>query len=376
MKKILYIVSTLNNSGPTNQLYNIIKYLDRSQFEPNLITLSPESVDSRWTDYEKLGVNLYSLNLSRIVGVFLGKIRLSKKIYEIGPDLLHTQGIRSDMLSASLEVRIPRVATIRNFPQHDYTMTYGKSQSMFMLWKHPRAWKKLDLCVGVSEAVSKNLADQFDICDVETVPNGVDTEIYQKVSQADKIELRRNLKLSESADIWVSSGHLSERKDPLLIIATWKEIFANDPASHLIFIGDGSVRGECETASADCPNIHFCGRVSNVSDYLQASDYFISASKAEGLPNAVLEAIACGLPVVLSDIAPHREIWGMSPDIGELFDLGDKESLKSAFNLMKEKNADTQYEATQSLVEEKLSAQVMSKCYQSIYKRLISGEAQ
>src|SRR5690606_9558118 len=102
MKTILYIVSTLKRSGPTNQLFNIIIYLDRSVFEPVLITLSPEPEDSRWQDYQSLGVQMHSLNLSRLGGLFFAKSNLEKLIKKIQPDLIHTQGIRADFLISKL----------------------------------------------------------------------------------------------------------------------------------------------------------------------------------------------------------------------------------------------------------------------------------
>ena len=50
-QKILYVVSTLQQSGPTEQLYNVIQHLDKRVFEPHLITLSKEPADSRWNAY-------------------------------------------------------------------------------------------------------------------------------------------------------------------------------------------------------------------------------------------------------------------------------------------------------------------------------------
>ena len=65
----------------------------------------------------------------------------------------------------------------------------------------------------------------------------------------------------------------------------------------------------------------------DVLPYLQAVDYFISASSDEGLPNSVLEALATGLPVLLSDIPSHREILERTHNSGVFFDPKVPQSL-------------------------------------------------
>lgn len=373
MRKIIYIVSTLKRTGPTSQLFNLIKYLDRSKFEPYLITLSPEPADSRWRDYEALGVQLYSLNLSRLSGVFVGKKQLGKLIDKIQPDLIHTQGIRGDVLSSGFLGNIPKICTVRNIPQKDYPMTYGKHVAGLMLWQHKRAMRKLTLCVGVSRAVSENLQRCFSLDNVSTVKNGVDTELYNPASKLEKEVLRKRLDLPQEGSLWISSGHLSARKDPLFLIDAWKRPGHADQKSHLIFIGSGLLDAECRAAAEGCENIHILGRVANVADYLKACDYFVSASQAEGLPNAVLEAMACGLPVLLSDIEPHKEIVAMSEKSGLLFRLGDEKSFQEAFERLCDDEREMRSSAALSLVNDSLSASIMSTNYQKIYKELIEG---
>ena len=68
--------------------------------------------------------------------------------------------------------------------------------------------------------------------------------------------------------------------------------------------------------------------IGHVQEYLGASNYFISASLAEGLPNSVLEAMACGLPCILSNIPPHVEIHEMNKDSSLMFDIKDVKGLR------------------------------------------------
>ena len=115
-KKILYIVSTLKSSGPINVLFNLIKYLNRDSFEPFILTLSPEPKNSSLSRFQKLGVRVHSLNLSRVQGFIIGKYALKRFVEEHCPDVVHTHGIRADMLSAQCLQPYKRVSTIHNYP--------------------------------------------------------------------------------------------------------------------------------------------------------------------------------------------------------------------------------------------------------------------
>ena len=372
MKKILYVVSTLKRSGPTNQLYNLVKHLDRNLFDLHLITLSAETEDSRWKDFENLGVNLYSLNLSRIKGFFLAKKKVKCLIQKIKPDLIHTQGIRADVMSSQMNLRIPKLCTVHNYPQQDYVMRYGKLQGLAMLKAHLHALKKIDLCVGVSKSVERNLNSNYHISNTTNIKNGVDTELYHVVSYKQQIVLRNKLKLPKDAKLWVSSGHLSELKDPLFLIENWYSAFGNVNDFYLVLLGGGPLQEKCAEFSANMNNVLVKGRVTNVVEFLQASDYFVSCSKAEGLPMAVIEALGSGLPCILSDISPHAEIFETCSSPGALYELGDSGSFKSSLKKTLNFDYHEMQQAALNLIENNLSATVMANEYQAEYLKLLN----
>jgi len=372
VKKILYVVSTLKRSGPTNQLYNLVKHLDRNLFDLHLITLSAETEDSRWKDFENLGVNLYSLNLSRIKGFFLAKKKVKCLIQKIKPDLIHTQGIRADVMSSQMNLRIPKLCTVHNYPQQDYVMRYGKLQGLAMLKAHLHALKKIDLCVGVSKSVERNLNSNYHISNTTNIKNGVDTELYHVVSYKQQIVLRNKLKLPKDAKLWVSSGHLSELKDPLFLIENWYSAFGNVNDFYLVLLGGGPLQEKCAEFSANMNNVLVKGRVTNVVEFLQASDYFVSCSKAEGLPMAVIEALGSGLPCILSDISPHAEIFETCSSPGALYELGDSGSFKSSLKKTLNFDYHEMQQAALNLIENNLSATVMANEYQAEYLKLLN----
>lgn len=374
MIKVLYAVSTLKRTGPVNQLFNIIKNLDRRTFEPYLITLSSEPEDSKLSDFESLDLPIICLNLSRAKGFFLAQKRIETLIDDIKPDLIHTQGFRADVLSSKLKTPAPKVATIRNYPQNDFVMTYGNLVGRLMAKHQIVALRKIDICVGVSEAVSSNLKSNFSIENSIAIPNGVDEHTYKPVALSDKANLRRSLSLPIDPKIWIASGHLSARKDPLFLIEAWKSYFKSDDKNILIFIGDGDLAEECKKAIQGNQNILLLGRVQNVAEYLQAADYYVSSSKAEGLPNAALEALACGLPLLLSKIGPHEELITAETNIGKTYELGSKAAFHESCIALMNENYEEMRRSSIQIVNHKFSSVIMSENYQALYKHLLKGK--
>ena len=373
MKKqsILYAVSTLRRSGPTQQLLFLTKHLNQNDFKPFIITLSPEIEDSMITSFQELDIPIKTLGLSRLGGFVRGKTCFQEKIKEINPSILHTQGIRADMLASKQLNEIPKLCTIRNFPQYDYIMTYGKWWGKLMAFKHIRSLHKLDKVIGVSKSVTLNLYKKFNVTNVKTILNGVDNSFFAPRNNQRKY-LRKKLNLPETGNIWISCGHLSPRKDPLTLISAWGKQFENSESNHLVFVGSGSLKESCLVNSQGRKNIHLVGRVNNVVEYLNASDYFISASKAEGFPNTVLEAMACGLPVLLSSIPPHQEILELNSMVGEQFSPNSQAEFSEAIKKMLQLDYLKSSAACVKLIQENLSANKMSQQYQKVYHDLIN----
>lgn len=140
---------------------------------------------------------------------------------------------------------------------------------------------------------------------VTAVPNGVDTKRIDRV--------RAGAPTVPRADGFriVSVGRLIPIKNPKTLLRAFERF--DDPNSRLDFVGTGELGVEI-VASAEASGIgHRVKTVglvprNEVYRVLDASDLFVSASYGEGLPVAALEALACGVPAILSDIPPHREI--------------------------------------------------------------------
>ncbi|XHR85600.1 MAG: glycosyltransferase family 4 protein [Gloeotrichia echinulata GP01] len=373
MFRILYIVSDLRFCGPNKEVFDIIKNLNRDKFEPVVLTISQNPKDSMVKNFQEIGVTVKSLYLSRFMTFLQGKSYFQNALEQIKPDIIHTQNLRPDLLTSKTFYDVPKICTIRGiFPQH-YKIDHGRLLGEFMTFLHMNSIRRLDKVIAVSHAVGKNLCETFSLPNVEVIRNGVDTSLYLPVTKSQKMKLRNNLALPESAKVWISSGHLSSRKNPLALILAWRKVFGNSNSNHLVFIGNGPLQESCRQMCMQTQNIHLVGHVKNVADYLNASDYYISASKAEGFPNAVLEAMACGLPVVLSAISPHQEIIQINPAVGKLFGLEGEEELTTAIQVMLDSNYLEASVACIELIRDNLNAHKTSQQYQDIYDGLLVG---
>jgi glycosyltransferase involved in cell wall biosynthesis len=356
--KILYIVSTLKRSGPTNQLFNLIKYLDRGNFEPQVITLSPEPTDSRWDDFVGLGVELDTLALSRIKGLFLAKRQLKKKIKRIKPDIIHTQGIRADSLMATVKPGCPWFLTVRNYPRHDYSMKFGTIQGRIMAHKHISVMRKCFHVIACSKNISQ-LLNRHKIM-AQSIQNGVELQKDSSQKAAKVANLPK--------PVFISVGSLIERKNMRFVIESFNQ-YAKNKSGSLVILGDGPQMQELSRLATE--RVCLLGNVTNIADYLFFSDYYISASYSEGLPNTALEALTSGLPLLLSDIPAHLEIKNESKHACVLFSLDEGPMvLADKMNRLDSLFADKAREDALRASREVFSAEIMSKKYQKLYKKL------
>lgn len=163
------------------------------------------------------------------------------------------------------------------------------------------------------------------------IANGVDIDRICPVPPERKRELQAHLGLPD-AQIITFTGRLVTEKGVDVLIAALPTLQQQVSNAHLVLVGEGDQRKALETQATKL-GVHavvtFVGLQDDVTPWLQASDVFVLPSYAEGLPVALLEAQACGLPCVGSDIDGTRQVVqnGVS---GRLVPTGDPVALAQA----------------------------------------------
>ncbi len=164
--------------------------------------------------------------------------------------------------------------------------------------------------LGISEAIG----DEYRGCGVPeekiaVINNGTDTGLFMPVAGEQRQALRQDLGLP---DAWIAAytGKLNQGKGLDFLLEVWKDFAAEHPEAHLVLVGSGSGNFLSQEDALRAyvsehglsDRVTFTGFVQNVHAYLQAADIFVFPSENESLSNALIEALACGVPCLASDI--------------------------------------------------------------------------
>jgi len=364
MIKIAYLVSTLKRCGPINGMYNIIKHLNKEKYQIFIITLSKEGSNTRIDDFIKLECEIVPIENGRLSGYLLNPLKVKKILQEKKIDLIHSRGIRGDLILEKLDLKIS-FSSVHNDMKKDYINTYGWFIGNVLIYFHLKALKKIKNKVACSSSLAKKYAEYG--IDMNFIPNGVDTQTFNKKNY-DKTKLRKKLTLPMST-IFIYTGNIVKGKNIVFILNYFFE--NSDKNDVLVLVGEGEEKKLYEEKYKS-PKIYFLGHKTNIVEYLAASDYYISASYSEGMPNSVLEAMSMGLPCFLSDIDQHKEVVRTSKELQNLVFRND-DSLDLSNRIIKTKKDEYSMlsEIAQEIAEKKFSSQSMSQLYECEYKKIL-----
>lgn len=366
---IAFLVTACKKSGPIEQMLSIFTYMDRDIFNPILVTLYDEPIDgtSQLQRYLDIGVNHVQVPLGK-KDILLGNTKeLKKKLDELNVDIVHALGVFPDF--ALSRMKYPgHVTTLRNYVYEDYPVKFGKILGTIMAKMHLYAMKRTNQTWTCSSSLAKKYKQELNL-EFPYIQNGVNVSNFTRPIVKQKEEMRKKLELPIDKRIYVYAGQFVARKDQkfLLELFTEEKMLKNHI---LLLLGDGADFLTLKEKYKNVNNIIMPGSVNNVNEYLQASDVYIASSKSEGLPNGVLEAMAVGLPVILSDIEQHKEVYEANQNIGVLYQIGNKKDCLHKILSLDENEQIICSDEAYKCAHEQFSAERMSRQYQNEYKRL------
>ena len=137
------------------------------------------------------------------------------------------------------------------------------------------------------------------------VPNGVDTALFQPAAGPCGSGLRASLGLAADVPLFGFVGRLSHEKGPELFVRCAQRVHDLQPAAHGVLVGEGPLRGELQAridrlGLGGC--VHLAGLHGDMPALYPQLDVLVSSSLSEAMPLAVMEAMACGLPVVATQV--------------------------------------------------------------------------
>jgi glycosyltransferase involved in cell wall biosynthesis len=255
----------------------------------------------------------------------------------------------------------------------------------------PKGWNPCRKLVnGVSRLTSAYLAISTEIVDelksqdiapdrIVALPNGVNTERFHPVTAEEQQQLKYKLGLPPDKKVMLFASRLIERKGYDIMLEAWRNIHLACPSTVLMLVGKGSPEAvhalEQLQQELGKDSIFYKGEVLDTAPYLQASDLFIFPSRQEGLPNALLEAMACGCACVASDIGGCSDLI-ISEKNGLLFPSGDPAGLVEAVKLMmsKSEQMETFGQKAYETVKANHDIAIIGKQLLQLYHNLLDGK--
>jgi glycosyltransferase involved in cell wall biosynthesis len=241
-------------------------------------------------------------------------------------DLLHVHGeIAAVLCLPSLAVR-PSVVTINGLHLVRRLDGWRRTLAEASLRLVVRAASRT-ICVGEAE-----LGEVESVVRVKDrlvlIRNGVG--LMPQPTPEERAAARAALELSATVAVGLSLGALDPHKEPVLVARAALDAARGGAPLVLLLAGEGPLRGELETIAlaGDGTVVRLVGFQSDVRGVLAAADFFVLASRREGLSFALLEAMSLGLPPVVSDAPGNPEVVG---DAGIVVPRGDVSGFRAAF---------------------------------------------
>jgi glycosyltransferase involved in cell wall biosynthesis len=301
--------------------------------------------------------------------------QMTAVLRQLRPDVVHTHTIAGLLYAgpAARAVGVPVVVHTEHLARLGIIPTLGRRLRLCLLMWLAARFAARFFCVSEETAAEIQAYHVVTRQKVYVVANGINTARFRERSQTGV--LRRFLGIPSGAPVIGTIGRLTEQKRQDLLIRAFARVRQQVPQAHLLLVGDGPCLGELHQLTArldvgEC--VHFTGYQAQRERYLQAMDLFVQTSQIEGMPLAVLEAWAAGVPVIGSRVKGLRDLID-DGRTGILSPFGDHAALAAALcRLLSDPGLARQLsEAARHRVESSFTASRMFADYQRHYFELL-----
>ncbi len=300
--KILHVVFSLEPGGMENGIVNVARRLPADEFEVHVCCLERGGAFVERLPHPENVVVLDKppgFSMRAVLGV-------ARHAQRIGADLLHPHNL-GPLTYAALG---SGWGFWKPVLQGEHGVFQGDQGSPARLRQRQRLYQACRKVHTVSESLRRYLIEHgFPAEKITAILNGVDTERFQPV---DKAAVRAQLGLPAQGQFIGIVGRFDPNKKHLLLIEAFNRVAAQLPGARLVIVGDkGAEKDKIHAAAQASPardHIHLAGFQANPTPWYQALDLLAAPSIFEGLSNAVLEAMACGVPCLAHTACGNAEV--------------------------------------------------------------------
>ena len=293
-KKIMILVSKICKGGSERAAINVAENLSKKY---DVVIVMPQ-VDDDFVKVEQYNCTVKCIEIKDIDTIkIIKKIKKFKK--ENGITHCISFGTKSNFINAITRTDEKVIISVRNYLSLS-------EQELKKKFKYKVASKLCDYIVAVSRTVELNQIKNYKIkpSKICTIPNYCNKEYIQQSIQKYDID-EKDKPIFENGKIIINVGKLKNQKGQWHLIRAFKEVVKNNKNAKLIILGMGELEEYLKKLIVDMHlenNVFILGHKNkNIYTYMAKSDIFVFPSLYEGMPNVVLEAMACGLPIIATD---------------------------------------------------------------------------
>jgi glycosyltransferase involved in cell wall biosynthesis len=319
------------------------------------------------------GVKVRKLRYFSKVAYPLRIFAVKKAVKEIDPDILHAHYVSHYGVYGALSGFKPFVVTVWG---SDVFIDPKKSMAKKYFVKY--ALKKADLITTDSVSSMKTIVDfGVDEEKVKLIVHGVDLKLFHPVENSE--EFKKELCIPQNYEVVISTRSLEPVYDVGTIVKATPHVIDECPNTFFLIVGEGTLRHHLEELACKlgvAENVRFVGSVSNmeIPKFLGVSDIYVSASLSDARSVSLLEAMAYGLPVVVTDLEGNRECVKEGVN-GFLFPKGDFKALaEKIIYLLRDEDTRRRFGViSRKYVEKEGSYEKEMRKMEKLYKELVEA---
>lgn len=323
--RIARVMTRLNLGGPARQALAADPLLVQRGHAVRLLVGRPEPGEGDLFDeFVERGLDVVRVpgmrrGLSPLRDVAAVR-RIRQELAAFRPDVLHTHASKAGSLGRLALRGAPgnAVARVHTFHGHVLEGYFPAAVSRRLVAHERRLAERTDRIVAVSHATADDLVRLGVVGEEKLVVIQPGVELgplldLPRPRDAASGELRRLVQAGPEDVLVGVVGRLAEVKRPELALEVFELLRERHPRLHLVFVGDGSLRGSLERRIRALPEagrarVHLVGARADMVGVLGDLDLVLSTSRAEGMPVALIEAAAAGLPAVATDVGGVGEV--------------------------------------------------------------------
>lgn len=373
--KILHVITSLSLAGAQMMLYKLLSEMDRQMFDPMVVSLADDGIMAG--RIERLGIPVHALGMRSGASIPLAIWRLIRLASQWHPDLIQSWQYHGNLVAQFAALCLPdRVPVVWNIRHSIYHIGDEKRMTAAVIRLGARVSHKPTQIIYAAQAS----ADQHESLGYQAdkraiIPNGFDTQSFVPCEEA-RAQIRAELGVPPSGIVIGLIARYHPVKDHANFLRAAADLLKSHPEVHFLLAG----------ADVDAQNLplreligslnldthaHLLGERTDIPCVMAALDIASSTSAGEAFSNVIGEAMACGVPCVVTDVGDSALIVG---DTGSIVPPRNSQALADAWReiiAMGREQRDKLGRAARQRIEEHYSLAAIVASYEKLYGAIV-----